>query len=458
MQLRKDNLDKINAVEHLSIPAEYEFGLTEKVLQFGTGVLLRGLPDYFICNANRQKIFNGRIIVIKSTGKGDATVFAKQDNLFVHAFKDVHQYATQKQFFINAAISKVLNAKDEWRKILDCASKKELRIIISNTTEAGIILDKKDNIYLNPPVSFPGKLLTFLFERYKIFNGSYESGMVIIPTELITNNATKLKNILVELASVNKLENNFIEWLINANDFCNSLVDRIVAASHFENNQTIFLHDELSIESEAYGLWAIETVTGKTKDLLSFALANDEVIITNDINKFRALKLALLNATHSFLCGLTLLYNFELVNEAMQNEAFKNVIQSLLKEIVPCVINETISSAEAESFATTVIQRFSNPYIHHKWSAIAVNYNEKIKERCVPLIVKHYTIFSDAPHYMALGFAAYLSYINADVEQALSEFNLQSLPYFADTVMFLKNKIEQHVDLDELISLSKIST
>jgi len=30
------------------------FELPEKVLQFGTGVLLRGLPDYFIDKANKQ--------------------------------------------------------------------------------------------------------------------------------------------------------------------------------------------------------------------------------------------------------------------------------------------------------------------------------------------------------------------------------------------------------------------
>ena len=31
--------------------------LPEKVLQFGTGVLLRGLPDYFIDKANKLGVF-----------------------------------------------------------------------------------------------------------------------------------------------------------------------------------------------------------------------------------------------------------------------------------------------------------------------------------------------------------------------------------------------------------------
>ena len=57
------------------MPNEEIFELPEKVLQFGTGVLLRGLPDYFIDKANRNGIFNGRIVVVKSTSNGDAAAF-----------------------------------------------------------------------------------------------------------------------------------------------------------------------------------------------------------------------------------------------------------------------------------------------------------------------------------------------------------------------------------------------
>jgi tagaturonate reductase len=50
-----------------------------------------------------------------------------------------------------------------------------MKIIISNTTEVGIQL-VPDNINNEPPVSFPGKLLAFLFERFKAFGGTKESG------------------------------------------------------------------------------------------------------------------------------------------------------------------------------------------------------------------------------------------------------------------------------------------
>src|SRR5678816_1976564 len=81
MLLSRYNLKNINP-DVASVPDEALFALPEKVLQFGTGVLLRGLPDFFIEKANRQGIFNGRIVVVKSTDTGDSTAFDKQDSLY----------------------------------------------------------------------------------------------------------------------------------------------------------------------------------------------------------------------------------------------------------------------------------------------------------------------------------------------------------------------------------------
>src|SRR5439155_20467046 len=128
---------------------------------------------------------------------------------------------------VNSSISRVLSAQAEWEQVLECALDANMQVIISNTTEVGIQLIN-DDIRKHPPVSFAGKLLAFLYERFKAFEGSAHSGMVIVPTELITDNGRKLESIVLELAHLNGLEEGFIEWVENHNCFCNSLVDRIV--------------------------------------------------------------------------------------------------------------------------------------------------------------------------------------------------------------------------------------
>src|SRR5882757_10095006 len=220
MIISKFNLKNIQS-PNLEIPDESIFDLPEKVLQFGTGVLLRGLPDYFIDKANRQGIFNGRIVVVKSTSGGDGAAFEKQDGLYTLCIRGLEDGKAVSKNIICSAISRVLSAKDEWDVILKCAHNPDMEIIISNTTEVGIEL-VKDDINHHPPISYPGKLLAFLYERYKAFAGSDQCGMVIVPTELISDNGKKLEAIVLELAHLNGLEENFIEWLEKYNHFCNS--------------------------------------------------------------------------------------------------------------------------------------------------------------------------------------------------------------------------------------------
>jgi tagaturonate reductase len=201
MILSRYNLKNIGAQDVVT-PAESVFDLPEKVLQFGTGVLLRGLPDYFIDKANRQGVFNGRVVVVKSTDS-DSTAFDKQDGLYTLCVRGLDGGQKVEENIINSAISRVLSAKDEWSEILQCAHNPHMQIIISNTTEVGIQL-VQDDIHRLPPVSFPGKLLAFLLERYKAFDGSRQSGMVIVPTELIPDNGKKLESIVLELAHLLK--------------------------------------------------------------------------------------------------------------------------------------------------------------------------------------------------------------------------------------------------------------
>src|ERR1700754_3113993 len=134
MNLSKTNLTAINT-PGLVKPAADIFSLPEKVLQFGTGVLLRGLPDYFIDKANREGLFNGRVVVVKSTDSGDAGAFQQQDSLYTLCVRGIEEGKKVEENIICSAISRVLSARDQWAEILKLAHSPEMQIIVSNTTE-----------------------------------------------------------------------------------------------------------------------------------------------------------------------------------------------------------------------------------------------------------------------------------------------------------------------------------
>ena len=415
MQLAKQTLPQIAAQPGLIIPGENLFDLPEKVLQFGTGVLLRGLPDYFIDKANRQDIFNGRVVIVKST-ESDSSAFDRQDGLYTICVRGVDKGKTVEENIINASISRVLSAKTEWKKILACAHNPDMKIVISNTTEVGIQL-VQDDINSEPPVSFPGKLLAFLYERFKAFGGTKESGMVIVPTELITDNGAKLESIVLELAHRNNLDFKFLEWLENHNTFCNSLVDRIVPgkpnAEESNNLETMLgYRDELLTMSEVFCLWAIEG-NEQIKEVLSFCKADPGVVIAPDINLFKELKLRLLNGTHSFNCGLAYLSGFNITREAVTDKVFSVFAKNLMHNEIAKAIPYKIDAKTKEDFANRVFERFCNPFIEHQWLSITVQYTSKMKMRNVPLLLRHYELNDTPPMHMATGFAGYLLYMKA---------------------------------------------
>lgn len=399
----------------------------ERVLQFGTGVLLRGLPDYFINKANQMGMFRGRVAVVKSTTSGSVESFTQQENLYTLHVKGVADGKETQRTVVISAISRVLPAVGQWNDILELARKPTIDVVISNTTEVGIVYDGDDSIWAVPPSSFPAKLTALLYSRYLFFNGDHEKGWVILPTELIDNNGEQLKAIVLQTARAHELDDDFIQWVAEANDFCNTLVDRIVPGSLPPQEARkaaaeLGYRDELAIMAEPFRLWAIQADSDRVRNKLSFAEADDAVVITPDIRKFKELKLRLLNGSHTFSCGLALICGFDTVSEAMQSTDFRGFVRGLLlEELVPTLTGGHITEAEARRFSEAILDRFANPFLNHRWESIAMNYTTKMRMRNVPTLTRCAGRIQAPPRYMALGFAAFLRYL--DRAPALADGN-----------------------------------
>jgi tagaturonate reductase len=402
----------------LNLPDPALLLLPEKVMQFGTGALLRALPDCVIDKANRQGEFNGRIVVVKSTGGGDLAAFRAQDNLYTVCIRGVEQGQPVQENQVCSAISRVLTAGDDWAEVLRLATSTDLTVVLSNTTEVGIQPTGED-IRQTPPCTFPGKLLAVLYARYQAFVGDPARGLVIVPTELIPDNGTVLAKILLDLARQNTLEPAFLDWLSTANTCCNSLVDRIVpghdAATQYALEHEAGYTDTLLTMTEPFRLWAIEG-DERVRAVLSFEAADRGVVVQPDIRQFRELKLRLLNGTHTLSCGLAYLAGFGTVRHAMDDADLSAFIQTLMvSELIPG-IPVRVGSETARRFAQDVLDRFRNPYIEHRWLTITMNYSAKMRLRNVPTLLHLYEQSGTVPQHIALGFAGYLRFMRGVVQ------------------------------------------
>lgn len=399
---------------------QYSFDLPVKVLQFGTGVLLRGLCDYLIDAANKQQVFNGRIVVVKSTA-GSSDEFASQDGLYTVCVRGVDSNGqTIDEATTVAAISRVVSAQDNWQSILQIARNPHLEVIISNTTEVGIQY-VEENIFQHPPQSFPAKLTAFLYERFRTYGGKKDKGLVVVPTELITDNGLKLRECVEKLSAYNELGKLFNKWLKFHVKFCNSLVDRIVpgkpdAATHAALEAKIGYEDSLLTVAEPYYLWAIEG-DDRVKKVLSFEQLFDNVIVDEDISYYRERKLRILNGSHSAAAPLGYLSGFDITFQCMNDPAMSKFYEDVIyQEVVPTLPFEDQKEA-LKVFAGDILNRYRNPFIQQKLIGITLQQTSKMNARNVATIRRYYKQFGTPPKHFSLAFAAYLLFMKAVKEE-----------------------------------------
>lgn len=412
IKLSKENLGAVNSGA-VKKPDQKLFDLPEKILQFGTGVLLRGLCDCMVHDANTRNVFNGRIVVVKSTDSGTTDAFEQQDNLYTVCIRGSDNGKIVEENIICSAISRVLSAKRQWQQVLQTVHDPQLKVIISNTTEVGLQLIP-ENVFQGVPASFPGKLLAVLHERFRFLPGEK---LVVIPTELISENGEKLRSIVHELAGSNDLKNDFMQWLGDNVKFCNSLVDRIVTkdpGDELLNNiqQQLGYEDQLLTMCEDYRLWAIEG-DEEVKQILSFATGDNGAFVKPDIDIFKFLKLHLLNGTHTLSASLAYLAGFDIVKQGMNDAVFSSYVQNLILTDIAKAIPYEIEKAEMEKFAYKVLDRFRNPFLQHKWINITLQNTMKMRNRNMPVILRYQQLYNEAPKYMATGFAGYLLFMKA---------------------------------------------
>lgn len=390
----------------------------ERILQFGTGVLLRGLCDYVVHEGNRQGLYDGSIVVVKSTPHGSIDAFARQGNRYTLCMRGQQVGQRVDEAVTITAISRVVEAQQEWSQLLAVAASPDLEVVISNTTEMGLKIEPDDDITAAPPHSFPAKLLALLYHRYQVFGGDSSKGWVILPTELVNDNGDLLRQLVTTLAQRAQLPAAFLHWLAQANRFCNTLVDRIVPGSptadvHAMLTQRLGYADELLIVSEPFLLWAIagdDAVAAR----LGFAQAVPGVIIQPDINQFRTLKLHLLNGLHSAACAMAHLAGFKTVYAATQDDGFRRLLEQMLFEELMPALPASVDQARAQVFAEQVLDRFSNAFLAHHWLDISFQYTTKWLNRCQPMLERYLAQFGHLPVGLVMGMAAFFRFMRAE--------------------------------------------
>ena len=195
-----------------------------RVLQFGEGNFLRAFVDYFIDMMNEKAGFNAKVVLTQPIAPGLAPMINEQEGLYTLFLRGRENGQQVNKKRVISCVKSCNNPYEDYQGLLDNAKNPDLRFLVSNTTEAGIVFDPNCKFDDAPPSSFPGKLTVFLHERWK----TGLKGFVILSCELIDHNGDELKRCVKEYIKLWKLEDAFAAWVERENVFCSTLVDRIV--------------------------------------------------------------------------------------------------------------------------------------------------------------------------------------------------------------------------------------
>src|SRR6266511_1372729 len=98
-----------------------------------------------------------------------------------------------------------------------------------------------------------------------------------------------------------------------------------------------------------------------------------------DVTPFEHMKLRLLNASHSALAYLGYLAGFETIAAAMTDDRFAAFARGVMQEAAATLAMP--GGTDLAAYSASLLQRFSNPALHHRTWQIAMDGSQKLPQR-----------------------------------------------------------------------------
>ncbi len=361
-----------------------------RILQFGEGNFLRAFVDWMLDIANEKGVIDSSVAVVSPRFKENSTIksMQSQDCMYHVWLEGIEEGRPKSEKRLVKCVTDAFSPAVDFQRYKDYILSPSLRFVISNTTEAGIRYEN-DDIFAEIPATFPGKITSLLYRRFKHFNGDRTKGLVFLCCELIENNGSTLREYVLRHAEAAHLDPEFSEWVKGSCIFCNTLVDRIVsgfpsdAADEVRNE--LGSDDKLVVKGELFHLWAIGCEEyAEVRKELPLDKAGLNVLFMPDIKAFREKKVRILNGSHTGVVAIGLLSGCDTVLDAFENHDINRFVNSMVeREVLPVIDGDR---SELRDFSKSILERFYNPFMRHMLKSIALNSLSKWEARNFPTV------------------------------------------------------------------------
>lgn len=270
--------------------------------------------------------------------------------------------------------------------LLACLADEQVRIVTLTVTEKGYFLSPSQGTLLRDdpqiaadiqrpqaPATAPGILVEALARR----RAAGRKPFTVLCCDNMPDNGKRTRSAVTQLAACR--DQGLAAWIESEVAFPSSMVDRIVpamTAAHFERLAALGVADPNAVVCEAFSQWVIEDhfPTGRP------AWEADGVEMVADVTPFEAMKLRMLNGSHSLLAYLGTLAGIETVHQAMTQPAIIALLRRyMLSEAAP-TLNMPFGT-DLAAYSEQLLARFSNDSLCHRLEQIAMDGSQKLPQR-----------------------------------------------------------------------------
>jgi fructuronate reductase len=193
------------------------------------------------------------------------------------------------------------------------------------------------------------------------------------------------------------------------------MVDRIVPATTDDaldaSSTALGTRDEMALQTEPFKQWVIEDRFTAPRPKWEKVGAQ----IVKDVAAYEAMKLRLLNGSHSTIAYLGYLGGHKTVSDAMAVPEFKSFVRQLMDEEVSPTL-DIPKGFDATKYKDDLLGRFSNSTLAHKTWQIAMDGSQKLPQRLLGTLYQNMkTGKSNAAAGLAV--AGWMQYVGGVDEQ-----------------------------------------
>ena len=307
---------------------------------------------------------------------------------------------------------------DVWRRL----TARETQIVTLTVTEKGychepatgrLNAQHPDIVHdlqsLDAPRSVPGLLVAALAERRR----THGTPLSIVCCDNLTQNGGLVLSVVTSFA--NLVDAPLAEWIGREIAFPSTLVDRIVPATTdrdiADNDAALGVRDEAPVVHEPFIQWVIEDRFAGERPAWEVGGA----LFVPDVDAYEAMKLRLLNASHSAFAYLGYLAGYDYVYDvAAQPDFVAYMRRFTANEVTPTLVPP--HGIDLADYREALVRRFANPALPHRTKQIAMDGSQKLPQRILATVRDN--LAANRPiDLAALAVAGWIRYVYGEDER-----------------------------------------